>query len=100
MSATLFGLCGSALVGLGLYGLVTNPHPLRKVLSFNLLGGGIFLLFGVVARRGAAAGLGGDPGTAGTDHHRDRGRIFGHRPRGRAAAATLQGDWRGQPEPE
>lgn len=59
--ATLFGLCGSALVGLGLYGLVTNPQPLRKVLSFNLLGGGVFMLFGVVARRGAAAGLGGDP---------------------------------------
>ena len=59
--ATLFGLCASALVGLGLYGLITDPNPLRKVLSFNLLGGGAFLLFGVVARRGAAAGLGADP---------------------------------------
>jgi len=59
--ATIFGLCGSALVGLGLYGLITNPQPLRKILSFNLLGGGVFMLFGVVARRGAAAGLGGDP---------------------------------------
>ena len=58
---TVFGLCGSALVGLGLYGLITNPSPLRKILSFNLLGGGVFMLFGVVARRGAAAGLGGDP---------------------------------------
>jgi multicomponent Na+:H+ antiporter subunit C len=48
-------------VGLGLYGLITDPNPLRKILSFNLLGGGVFLLFGVVARRGAAAGLGGDP---------------------------------------
>ena len=38
-----------------------HPHPLRKILSFNLLGGGVFLLFGVVARRGAGAGLGGDP---------------------------------------
>jgi multicomponent Na+:H+ antiporter subunit C len=60
-AATIFGLCGSALVGLGLYGLITNPQPLRKILSFNLLGGGVFLLFGIVARRGAAAGLGGDP---------------------------------------
>jgi multicomponent Na+:H+ antiporter subunit C len=59
--ASIFSLCGSALVGLGLYGLITNPQPLRKILSFNLLGGGVFLLFGVVARRGAAAGLGGDP---------------------------------------
>lgn len=59
--ATLFGLCAAALVGLGLFGLVVHPHPLRKLLSFNLLGGGVFLLFGVVARRGAAAGMGGDP---------------------------------------
>lgn len=59
--ATLFGLCAAALVGLGLFGLIVHPHPLRKILSFNLLGGGVFLLFGVVARRGAAAGMGGDP---------------------------------------
>ena len=30
-------------------------------LALNLLGSGVFLLFGVIARRGAAAGLGGDP---------------------------------------
>ncbi len=59
-AATLFGLCGAALVGFGLYGLVTNPEPLRKILAFNLLGSGVFLVFGVVSRR-AAAGLGGDP---------------------------------------
>ena len=57
----LFGLCGPVLVGLGLFGLITNPQPLRKILAFNLLGTGTFLLFGVIARRGAAAGLGGDP---------------------------------------
>ena len=62
MSAVmLFGLCGPVLVGLGLFGLITNPQPLRKILAFNLLGTGTFLLFGVIARRGAAAGLGGDP---------------------------------------
>ncbi len=58
---TLFGLCGAALVGLGLYGLICHPGALRKILAFNLIGGGVFLLFGVVARRGAAAGFGGDP---------------------------------------
>jgi multicomponent Na+:H+ antiporter subunit C len=61
MTATLFGLCGSALVGLGLFGLVVDPRPLRKILAFNFLGAGVFLLFGVVAQRGAAAGLGADP---------------------------------------
>ena len=62
MSATaLFGLCGALLVGLGVYGLIVQPQPLRKILAFNLLGSGVFLLFGVVARRGAGAGLLGDP---------------------------------------
>ena len=65
--ATLFGLCGAALVGLGLWGLICHPGALRKVLAFNLLGSGVFLVFGVIARRGggvlSAAGVGvdGDP---------------------------------------
>ena len=60
-AATLYGLCGAALVSLGLYGTIVHPQPLRKILAFNLLGGGVFLQFGVIARRGAAAGMGGDP---------------------------------------
>lgn len=60
-AATLFGLCAAALVGLGLFGLIVQPQPLRKILAFNLLGSGVFLLFGVTARKGAAAGIGGDP---------------------------------------
>ena len=60
-ASTLFGLCGAVLVGIGLYGLIVNPQPLRKILSFNLIGSGVVLLFGVVARRGAALGMGGDP---------------------------------------
>lgn len=59
--ATVFGLGAAAAVGLGLYGLITNPQPLRKIVAFNLLGSGVFLLFGVVGRRGAAAGFGNDP---------------------------------------
>jgi multicomponent Na+:H+ antiporter subunit C len=60
-AATLYGLCAAMLVGLGLYGMLVHPQPLRKILSFNLLGAGTFLLFGVIARRGAAAGMGADP---------------------------------------
>lgn len=60
-SATLFGLGGAALVGLGLYGLIVHSEVLRKILAFNLFGGGVFLLFGVVARRGAGAGFDADP---------------------------------------
>src|SRR5215510_3472071 len=60
-TATAFVLCGTLVVGLGLYGLITNPQPLRKIVAFNLLGSGVFMVFGIVARRGAAAGFGGDP---------------------------------------
>jgi multicomponent Na+:H+ antiporter subunit C len=59
--ATLFGLTAAGLVGLGLYGLIVNPQPLRKILAFNLIGNGVFLLCGIIARRGEAAGMGGDP---------------------------------------
>ena len=52
---------GAILVGLGLYGVVLLGGFLRRLLAFNLLGGGVFILFGVVARRGAGAGFGGDP---------------------------------------
>ena len=58
---TLFGLMGTALVGTGLYGAVVQPEPLRKVLALNLLGGGLFMILGVIARRGASAGLPADP---------------------------------------
>lgn len=56
-----FALAGAALLALGLLGLVLHPHPLRRILAFNVLGAGVFLLFGVVAQRGAPAGLGTDP---------------------------------------
>jgi multicomponent Na+:H+ antiporter subunit C len=58
---TLFGLGAAALVGIGLYGLIVLPHPLRKIIAFNVMGTGVFLLFGALARRGAAAGLLADP---------------------------------------
>lgn len=61
MNATLFGLCAAALVGIGLYGLIVNPQPLRKILSFNLIGNAVFLVCAVIARKGAALGMGGDP---------------------------------------
>ena len=60
-SATLYGFAAAVLVGIGLYGLITAPNPIRKLLAFNLIGAGAFLFFGVVARRGAGAGFGVDP---------------------------------------
>lgn len=60
-TATLIGLASAVLIGLGLYGLVVEPRPLRKLLAFNLVGNGVFFYVGVVAQRGAVPGLGGDP---------------------------------------
>ena len=58
---TLFALAACALVGIGLYGLIVQPHPLRKLVAFNIMGSGVFVLFGALAKRGAAVGLAADP---------------------------------------
>lgn len=55
-SATVFGLCGAALIGLGLYGFVTHTHLLRRLIAFNVIGSGVFLLFGASAARVPSAG--------------------------------------------
>jgi len=60
-AATLFGLCAAMVIGIGLFGLIVNPHPLRRILAFNVVGSGVYLLFGAIARRGAGAGIDGDP---------------------------------------
>lgn len=57
----LFGLLGSALIGLGLFGVLVHAGMMRRLLAFNVLGAGAFLTFGVVARRGAGAGFPADP---------------------------------------
>jgi multicomponent Na+:H+ antiporter subunit C len=49
--ALIYGLCGAAVVGLGLYGFIARRHLLRRVLAFNVIGSGIFLLFGGTAFR-------------------------------------------------
>jgi multicomponent Na+:H+ antiporter subunit C len=57
----LYGLAAAALVGLGVFGLIVATAPLRKILAFNLMGTGVFLLFGSIARRGGGAGFEADP---------------------------------------
>ena len=34
---------------------------MRKILALNVIGSGVFLLFGIIARRGAGAGFPADP---------------------------------------
>ncbi len=58
-SALLFALTGCALIGLGLYGFIVHAHLLRRILAFNVIGSGIFLLFGALGYLGV--GQGTDP---------------------------------------
>jgi multicomponent Na+:H+ antiporter subunit C len=60
-ASTIAGFVGTGLVGIGLYALIVNAHPLKKLLAFNLIGSGVFLVFGIVARRGAVGALPFDP---------------------------------------
>jgi multicomponent Na+:H+ antiporter subunit C len=52
--AILYALAGAALVGIGLFGALTQAAPLRRIVAVNLLGGGVCLLLGAVGRRGGA----------------------------------------------
>jgi len=57
VSLTIFALTGSALVGVGIYGLLAIPHLLRRIIAFNLIGSGLFLFLGAAGARG----IGVDP---------------------------------------
>lgn len=53
----LFSLGGAVLVTLGLYALAAIPNLLRKVLAFNVMASGVFLiLVGLGQARGPNAG--------------------------------------------
>lgn len=48
--ASLYAVTGAVVIGLGLYGLIAQRNLLRRVLAFNVVGSGIFLLFGGLGR--------------------------------------------------
>jgi multicomponent Na+:H+ antiporter subunit C len=49
--AFIYALCAAGLIGVGLYGFITQVHLLRRILAFNVIGSGIFLLFGALGYR-------------------------------------------------
>lgn len=61
IGSTIFALAGASLVGVGLYGVIMRENALHRILAFNILGGGIFIVFGFAARRGEGAGFAADP---------------------------------------
>lgn len=54
--AAIYGVCGAGLVGIGIYGAILGRSALRRLLGFNVVGSGVFLIFGAIARRGGIAG--------------------------------------------
>lgn len=58
-TALTFALCGAALIGIGVFGLVWHAHLLRRIVAFNVTGSGVFLTFGALGSR--LPGLGADP---------------------------------------
>lgn len=57
MTGTIYALCGAALIGIGLYGFIAGAHVLRRILAFNIIGSGIFLMFGALGSRGGQPGV-------------------------------------------
>lgn len=50
-SPTLYALTGAVLIGIGFYGLIEAQHLLRRVITFNLIGSGLFVFLGAVGAR-------------------------------------------------
>lgn len=50
-SALLYAFAGVALCGIGLFGFLRLKHLLRKLMAFNLIGSGVFLIMVGLAQR-------------------------------------------------
>ncbi len=56
MSAALgFALAGTGLFSIGLHTLLVRKHLLRKILAFNVMGSGVFLVLAALGTRHDAA---------------------------------------------
>ncbi|MCW8935623.1 MAG: sodium:proton antiporter [Gammaproteobacteria bacterium] len=57
--ANFYALVGIGLFCIGLFGMIINSHLLRKILAFNIMGSGVFLVLVALGRR--AENLPADP---------------------------------------
>jgi multicomponent Na+:H+ antiporter subunit C len=53
-TAAIFGICAATLIGIGAFGLVARAHLLRRLVAFNVIGSGVFLMFGALGNRDPA----------------------------------------------
>jgi multicomponent Na+:H+ antiporter subunit C len=51
----LYALTGGLLFCIGWFGLVVQPHMLRKIIASNVMGTGVFLLLVAMAARGGTS---------------------------------------------
>lgn len=51
-SAMIYALAGAALFAAGVAGVILQSHLLRKILAFNVMGSGAFLVLVGLAQRG------------------------------------------------
>lgn len=54
-SAMIFGFSGAAVIGVGFYGFVTHANVLRRLIAFNVIGSGVFLMLGAAGGRSPQA---------------------------------------------
>lgn len=53
----LYGGAGGVLVAMGFYSLAVHSHIYRRILAWNALGSGSFLILGAIAKRNAVDGV-------------------------------------------
>lgn len=51
---TLYAVTGALLVGFGFFGMIARAGLLRRIIGFNVLGSGVFLIFGALGSDGNA----------------------------------------------
>lgn len=63
LSSQLILYIGTAasLFTIGVYGFITGPENLRRILALNIMGAGIFMLMVALAYRGSAAKMDATP---------------------------------------
>ena len=49
--ANFYALIGIGLFCIGLFALIINSHLLRKILAFNIMGSGVFLILVALGKR-------------------------------------------------
>lgn len=47
----IYFFAGAALFALGIHGVISQTHLLRKILALNVMGNGVFMIFMTIAAR-------------------------------------------------